>query len=40
MKRNENDWNLSNLIWEQHGGNEMESFMTVLLLDPYFKING
>ena len=26
MERNENEWNVSNLIWEQHGGNGMESF--------------
>ena len=26
MKMNENGWNISNLVWEQHGGNEMESF--------------
>ena len=24
MKINENEWNLSNLVWEQHGENEME----------------
>ena len=40
MERNENEWNVSNLIWEQHEGNEMKwnHFMTILLLDPYFKI--
>ena len=37
MEMNENEWNVSNLVWEQHGGNEMH-FMTILLLDPYFKI--
>ena len=21
IERNENEWNLNNLIWEQHGGN-------------------
>ena len=26
MERNENEWNVSNLIWEQHGTNGMESF--------------
>ena len=26
MERNENEWNVSNLIWEQHGRNGMESF--------------
>ena len=35
---NENEWNLSNLVWEQYEGNEMESFYDILLLDPYFKI--
>ena len=40
MERNENEWNVSNLVWEQHRGNGMEwnHFMTILLLDPYFKI--
>ena len=40
MERNENEWNLSNLVWEQQGGNGMELnyFMTILLLDLYFKI--
>ena len=35
MERNENKWNVSNLIWEQHRGNEMESFydnITIRLL--------
>ena len=27
MEMNENEWNLSNLVWEQHGENEMESFL-------------
>ena len=43
MEVNKNEWNVSNLIWEQHGGNEIESFydnITILLLDPYFKIKG
>ena len=42
MESNENEWNVSNLIWEQHGRNEMKwnYFMTILLLDPYFKIKG
>ena len=37
---NENEWNVSNLVWKQHGRNGMEwnHFMTILLLDPYFKI--
>ena len=40
MQKNKNEWNVSNLIWEQHGGNGMKSFMTILLLDSYFKIKG
>ena len=34
--------NVSNLVWEQYKGNGMEwnHFMTILLLDPYFKIKG
>ena len=40
MERNENEWNVSNFVWEQHEGNEIElnHFMTILLLDLYFKI--
>ena len=34
MEKNKNEWNVSNLVWEQHGGNGM----TILLLDSYFKI--
>ena len=26
MERNENKWNVNNLIWEQHGRNGMKSF--------------
>ena len=26
MESNENEWNVSNLIWEQHLGNGIESF--------------
>ena len=35
MEMNENEWNVSNLVWEQHGRNEMESFydnITIRLL--------
>ena len=41
MEMNENEWNVSNLVWEQYGGNEMElnHFIIILLSDPYFKIN-
>ena len=40
MEMNENEWNVSNLVWEQHGRNVMKwnHFMIILLLDPYFKI--
>ena len=38
MERNENEWNVSNLVWEQHGGMEWNHFITILLLDSYFKI--
>ena len=40
MEMNENEWNVSNFDWEQYGGNGMEQnhFITILLLDPYFKI--
>ena len=40
MEMNKNEWNVSNLVWEQHGRNGMKwnHFMTILLLDPYFKI--
>ena len=26
MEMNENEWNVSNFVWEQHGGNGIESF--------------
>ena len=35
MGRNKNKWNVSNLVWEQHGGNRMKSFydnITIRLL--------
>ena len=38
MERNENEWNVSNLVWEHMEGMEWNYFMTILLLDPYFKI--
>ena len=25
MENNENEWNLNNLVWEQHGRNRMKS---------------
>ena len=39
MERNENEWNVSNLVWEQHGGNEMKSFYNNITIRSYFKIN-
>ena len=36
MERNENKWNVSNLIWEQHRGNEMESFYDNITIKPLF----
>ena len=39
MERNENEWNVSNLVWKQHGGNGMESFYNNITIRPYFKIN-
>ena len=32
-------WNVSNLIWEQHGGNRMKSFYDNITI-YYFKIKG
>ena len=35
MEMNENEWNVSNLVWKQHGGNRIESFydnITIRLL--------
>ena len=35
MEMNENEWNVSNFVWEQHRGNVMESFydnITIRLL--------
>ena len=34
---NENEWNVSNLVWEQHGGMEWNHFITILLLDHILK---
>ena len=36
MERNENEWNVGNLIWEQHGGNVMESFYDNITIRPLF----
>ena len=35
-KKNENEWNVSNLVWEQHGGNEMKSFYDNIRIIPLF----
>ena len=39
---NGKECNVSNLVWEQPGGNGIKwnHFMTILLLDLYFKIKG
>ena len=36
MERNENEWNVSNLVWEQHWGNVMESFYDNITIRPIF----
>ena len=36
MERNENEWNVSNFVWEQHGGNRMESFYDNITIRPLF----
>ena len=33
---NENEWNVSNLVWEQHGGNGMELFYKNITIRPLF----
>ena len=38
MERNENEWNVSNFILEQHRGNVMKSFYDNITIKPYFKI--
>ena len=40
MERKWNEWNVSNFIWSNIEGKEWNNFMTILLLDPYLKING
>ena len=37
MKMNENEWNVSNLIWEQHDENRMESFYDNITIRLLFK---
>ena len=36
MEMIEIEWNLSNLVWEQHGGNEIESFYDNITIRPLF----
>ena len=38
MERNENEWNVSNFILEQHRGNVMKSFYDNITIKLYFKI--
>ena len=33
---NENEWNLSNLVWEQHARNGMKSFYDNITIRPLF----
>ena len=36
MEMNENEWNVSNLIWEQYRGNGMKSFYDNITIRPLF----
>ena len=36
MERNENEWNVSNLVWEQYGENGMKSFYDNITIRPLF----
>ena len=36
MEMNENEWNVSNPVWEQHGGNEMKLFYDKITIRPLF----
>ena len=38
IERNENELNVNNLVWRNIEGMEWNHFITILLLDPYFKI--
>ena len=38
MEMNENEWNVSNFILEQHRRNVMKSFYDNITIKPYFKI--
>ena len=34
MKMNENEWNVNNLVWKQHGENGIESFYDNITIKP------
>ena len=36
MEKNENEWKVSNLVWEQHGGNRMKLFYDNITVRPLF----
>ena len=36
MEMNENEWNVSNLVWEQHWGNGTQSFYDNITIRPLF----
>ena len=36
MEMNENKWNVSNFVWEQHGGNVIESFYDNIIIRTLF----
>ena len=36
MEKNENEWNINNLVWEQHGRNGMKSFYDNITIGPLF----
>ena len=36
MEKNENEWNVSNLIWEQHGGSGIESLYDNITIRSLF----
>ena len=36
MKRNENEWNVSNLVWEQYEANRMKSFYNNITIKTLF----
>ena len=38
MEMNENEQKVNKFVWEQHGGNGMESFYDNITIRPYFKI--